>query len=56
MNWEQIQSKWQDYKGQVKQRWAKLTDDDLTVVPERKLAALVLARDEAECVGLGHVE
>ncbi len=32
MNWEQIQGKWQEYKGQVKQRWGKLTDNDLTVI------------------------
>jgi uncharacterized protein YjbJ (UPF0337 family) len=32
MNWDQIQGKWQEYKGQVKQRWGKLTDNDLTVI------------------------
>lgn len=25
-----LQSKWSELKGQVKQRWSKLTDDDLT--------------------------
>ena len=31
MNWDQIQGKWMEYKGKVKQRWGKLTDSDLTV-------------------------
>ena len=29
MNWNQIEGNWQQYKGQVRQTWAKLTDDDL---------------------------
>jgi len=32
MNWQQIQGKWHEYKGQAKQRWGKLTDQDLTVI------------------------
>jgi uncharacterized protein YjbJ (UPF0337 family) len=32
MNWEQIQGKWQEYRGQIKQRWGKLTDNDLTLI------------------------
>jgi len=50
MNWEQIQSKWQDYKGQVKQRWAKLTDEDLTVINGRRavLAGKILERSGAK--------
>lgn len=30
MNWDQVQGKWQQAKGDVKKRWGKLTDDDLT--------------------------
>jgi uncharacterized protein YjbJ (UPF0337 family) len=30
MNWDQIQGKWDQAKGEVKTRWGKLTDDDLT--------------------------
>ena len=29
MNWDQIEGKWKQLKGSVKQQWAKLTDDDL---------------------------
>lgn len=32
MNWDQIEGKWTDVKGQVKEKWGKLTDDDLTVI------------------------
>jgi len=32
MNWEQISGKWMDLKGQVKQRWGKLTDQDLVTI------------------------
>ena len=32
MNWDQIQGKWLEMKGQVKQRWGKLTDSDFTVI------------------------
>jgi uncharacterized protein YjbJ (UPF0337 family) len=30
MNWEQIRGKWDQTKGELKTRWGKLTDDDLT--------------------------
>jgi len=29
MNWDQIEGKWKQFKGSVKQQWGKLTDDDL---------------------------
>jgi len=29
MNWDQMEGKWTQLKGQVKQKWSKLTDDDL---------------------------
>jgi len=32
MNWDQIEGKWDQIKGSAKQRWAKLTDDDLTYI------------------------
>lgn len=32
MNWDQIEGKWTQYKGEVKERWGKLTDDDLDVI------------------------
>jgi len=32
MNWDEITGKWMQLKGSVKQRWGKLTDDDLDYV------------------------
>jgi uncharacterized protein YjbJ (UPF0337 family) len=32
MNWDQVQGKWKQIKGDAKTRWGKLTDDDLDVV------------------------
>ena len=32
MNWDQIQGKWKQMKGTVRQKWAKLTDDDLEYI------------------------
>jgi uncharacterized protein YjbJ (UPF0337 family) len=32
MNWDEIAGKWKQFKGSAKQRWGKLTDDDLDYV------------------------
>jgi uncharacterized protein YjbJ (UPF0337 family) len=32
MNWDQVQGKWKQIKGSVKERWGKLTDDDLDAI------------------------
>jgi len=32
MNAEEMRGKWNQFKGSVKQQWAKLTDDDLTAI------------------------
>jgi len=32
MNADQLQGKWKQVKGSVKERWGKLTDDDLDVI------------------------
>src|SRR5579872_2799910 len=29
MNWDQVEGKWKQVKGSLKERWGKLTDDDL---------------------------
>jgi uncharacterized protein YjbJ (UPF0337 family) len=36
MNWDQVEGKWKQYKGQVKEKWGKLTDDDLDVINGRR--------------------
>ena len=32
MNWDQIEGKWKQSVGKVKEKWGKLTDDDLTAI------------------------
>ena len=32
MNWDQIEGKWKEMKGHVKEKWGKLTDDDLDYI------------------------
>lgn len=36
MNWDQMEGKWKQMKGTVKQKWGKLTDDDLDVIAGSK--------------------
>ena len=38
MNWDQVRGKWMEMKGEIKQRWGKLTDDDLTVINGKREA------------------
>ena len=32
MNWDRVQGDWKQFTGKVKEKWGKLTDDDLTVI------------------------
>lgn len=32
MNWDRIEGNWKQFSGSVKQKWGKLTDDDITVI------------------------
>jgi uncharacterized protein YjbJ (UPF0337 family) len=32
MNSDQLQGKWKQFKGNVKERWGKLTDDDVKII------------------------
>lgn len=36
MNSDQFEGKWKQLKGSAKQRWGKLTDDDLTTMSGKK--------------------
>jgi len=36
MNWDQIEGKWKQLKGDVKSRWGKLTDDELDVIDGKR--------------------
>jgi uncharacterized protein YjbJ (UPF0337 family) len=32
MNWDQIQGDWKQFSGKVKEKWGKLTDNELTTM------------------------
>jgi uncharacterized protein YjbJ (UPF0337 family) len=32
MNWDTIQGDWKRFKGKVREKWGKLTDDDLDTI------------------------
>ena len=36
MNWDRIEGNWKTFKGQAKQQWGKLTDDDLSLIEGRR--------------------
>lgn len=36
MNWDQVAGNWKQMKGAAKQRWAKLTDDDMTALSGKR--------------------
>ena len=36
MNWEKIEGDWDTLKGKVKEKWAKLTDDDVKLIAGKK--------------------
>lgn len=55
MNWDRIEGNWKQVKGLAKQKWGKLTDDELDVIAGKRdeLTGRIqesygLAKDEAE--------
>ena len=36
MNWDQIAGNWEQFRGKVKEKWAHITDEDLTAVKGRR--------------------
>jgi uncharacterized protein YjbJ (UPF0337 family) len=36
MNWDQFEGKWRQYKGQVRERWGALTDNDVHVIAGKR--------------------
>lgn len=37
MNWDQIEGNWKQYAGAAKEKWGKLTDDDLAVIDGKRI-------------------
>ncbi len=55
MNWDRIEGNWKQLKGSIKEKWGKLTDDELDVIAGKrdKLAGRIqetygLTKDAAE--------
>lgn len=46
MNWDRIAGDWKQFTGKVKEKWGKLTDDDLTTIAGKRdqLAGLLQQR------------
>jgi uncharacterized protein YjbJ (UPF0337 family) len=36
MDWDRVAGNWKQVKGKVKEKWGKLTDDDLNVIDGRR--------------------
>jgi uncharacterized protein YjbJ (UPF0337 family) len=36
MNWDQIEGKWKQFTGSARERWGKLTEDDIQSLTGRK--------------------
>ena len=36
MNWDRIEGDWKQFVGKVKEKWGKLTDDDLTEIKGKR--------------------
>ncbi len=36
MNWDTIKGNWKQITGKVKQKWGKLTDDDITTIAGKR--------------------
>ena len=36
MNWDQIEGKWKQFTGSARERWGKLTDDDMQTLTGKK--------------------
>lgn len=55
MNWDRIEGNWKVFRGRVKEKWGKLTDDDLDLAAGKRdqLAGRIqerygIAKDEAD--------
>jgi uncharacterized protein YjbJ (UPF0337 family) len=36
MNWDRVEGNWKTFKGQVQQKWGKLTNDDIDVIEGKR--------------------
>jgi uncharacterized protein YjbJ (UPF0337 family) len=55
MNWDQISGQWKQFKGKAKEKWGRLTDDEIDVINGKReqLVGKIqerygIAKDQAE--------
>jgi uncharacterized protein YjbJ (UPF0337 family) len=55
MNWDRVEGNWKQFAGKVREKWGKLTDDDLQVIngQQDQLVGYIqerygVAKDEAQ--------
>jgi len=55
MNWDQVEGKWKQYSGKVREKWGKLTDSDVEMIKgqRQQLVGKIqerygIAKDDAE--------
>ncbi|OFV94307.1 MAG: hypothetical protein A3F68_08905 [Acidobacteria bacterium RIFCSPLOWO2_12_FULL_54_10] len=36
MNWDQLEGNWKQFKGEVRERWGRFTEDDVDVIKGRR--------------------
>ena len=55
MNWDRIEGNWKQFKGNARQQWGKLTDDNLDVIAGKRNVLLGriqelygISKDESE--------
>jgi uncharacterized protein YjbJ (UPF0337 family) len=55
MNWDQISGQWKQFKGKAKEKWGRLTDDEIDVIKGKReqLVGKIqerygIAKDQAE--------
>jgi uncharacterized protein YjbJ (UPF0337 family) len=53
MNWDRVQGNWKQFKGQVQQKWGKLTDDQFAAIDGQRE---ILAGKIQEAYGIGKDE
>jgi len=53
MNWDRVQGNWKQFKGQVQEKWGRLTDDQFAAINGRRE---ILAGKIQEAYGIGRDE
>jgi hypothetical protein len=49
MDWNRVEGNWKQAKGKVKEKWGKLTDDDLTTVSSKARSRSATAWPKTWC-------